>query len=101
RAGGFRSGGGGGIDDILKEMFGGAGRRGQTFEAEHFGAAAPGRDVTGTVTITLPEVLTGASRRVQLPTGKEIDAKIPAGLADRPTIPLKGEGLPRPRRPAP
>src|SRR5712672_2199921 len=71
RAGGFR--GGGGIDDILKEMFGaggGAGRRGQTFEQEDFGGAAPGRDVTGTVTITLPEVLTGTSRRVQLPTGK-------------------------------
>src|ERR1700710_1796354 len=37
RAGGFRAGRGGGIDDILKEMFGaggGAGRRGQTFEQE-------------------------------------------------------------------
>ena len=96
RAGGFRSGGGG-IDDILKEMFGaGGGRRAQTFEQEDFGAAAPGRDVTGTVTITLPEVLTGASRRVQLPTGKEIDAKIPAGLADGQTIRLKGQGLPGP-----
>jgi DnaJ-class molecular chaperone len=97
RAGGFR--GGGGIDDILKEMFGaggGAGRRGQTFEQEEFGGATPGRDVTGTVTITLPEVLTGTSRRVQLPTGKEIDAKIPAGLADGQTIRLKGQGLPGP-----
>jgi DnaJ-class molecular chaperone len=99
RAGGFRSGGG--IDDILKEMFGaGGGRRAQTFEQEDFGAAAPGRDVTGTVTITLPEVLTGASRRVQLPTGKEIDAKIPAGLADGQTIRLKGQGLPGPGGPA-
>jgi len=72
RAGGFRAGGfrsGGGIDDILKEMFGaGGGRRAQTFEQEDFGAAAPGRDVTGTVTITLPEVLTGTSRRVHLPS---------------------------------
>ena len=97
RAGGFR--GGGGIDDILKEMFGaggGAGRRGQTFEQEDFGGTAPGRDVTGTVTITLPEVLTGASRRVHLPTGRDIDAKIPAGLADGQTIRLKGQGLPGP-----
>ena len=46
--------------------------------------------------ISLPEVLTGASRRVQLPTGKEIDAKIPAGLADGQTIRLKGQGLPGP-----
>jgi DnaJ-class molecular chaperone len=93
RTGGFR--GSGGIDDILKEMFGGApggGRRSQ-FEPEDFGGAA-GRDVTGTVTVTLQEVLTGTSRRVHLPTGKEIDAKIPAGLADGQTIRLKGQGLP-------
>jgi DnaJ-class molecular chaperone len=101
--GGFR--GGGGIDDILKEMFGGAGlgggmgggagRRAQ-FEQEDFGGAAAGRDVTGAVTITLPEVATGTSRRVHLPTGKEIDAKIPAGLADGQVIRLKGQGLPGP-----
>ncbi len=95
--GGFRSGGGGGIDDILKEMFGaGGGRRAQQFEQEDFGGAPAGRDVTGTVTITLPEVLTGTSRRVHLPTGKDIDAKIPAGLADGQTIRLKGQGLPGP-----
>jgi DnaJ-class molecular chaperone len=104
---GFQRGGGrrggardsGGIDDILKEMFGGAagtGRRPQQFEQEDFGGAAAGRDVTGTVSITLPEVLTGTSRRVHLPTGKEIDAKIPAGLADGQTIRLKGQGLPGP-----
>ena len=93
RTGGFR--GGGGIDDILKEMFGGAGRRSQ-FEQQDFGGAAAGRDVTGTVTITLPEVLTGALRRVSLPTGREIDAKIPPGLADGQTIRLKGQGMPGP-----
>ncbi len=97
--GGF---GGGGIDDILKEMFGGAapgaGRR-THFEQEDFGGAAQGaqgRDVTGAVTITLPEVLSGTSRRVHLPTGKEIDARIPPGLADGQTIRLKGQGLPGP-----
>jgi DnaJ-class molecular chaperone len=101
RSGGGRASGGarsgGGIDDILKEMFGaGGGRRAQQFEQEDFGAAPAGRDVTGTVTITLPEVLTGTSRRVHLPTGKDIDAKIPAGLADGQTIRLKGQGLPGP-----
>jgi DnaJ-class molecular chaperone len=101
RGGGRRGGarGSGGIDDILKEMFGGAagaGRRPQQFEQEDFGGAPAGRDVTGIVSITLPEVLTGTSRRVHLPTGKEIDAKIPAGLADGQTIRLKGQGLPGP-----
>jgi DnaJ-class molecular chaperone len=99
RRGGF-GGGTGGIDDILKEMFGGAagaaGRR-STFETDELGgAAAASRDVTGTVTITLPEVLTGTSRRVRLPTGRDIDAKIPAGLADGQTIRLKGQGMPGP-----
>jgi DnaJ-class molecular chaperone len=91
--GGFR----GNIDDILKEMFGGAaagGTRRAQFEPEDFGSAAHGRDVTGSVTVTLPEAATGTSRRVQLPTGKEIDVKIPAGLADGQTIRLKGQGLP-------
>ena len=98
RSGGFRGGfgGGGGIDDILKEMLG-AGAAGRSrFEPDEFVGAAQSRDVTGTVAITLAEVLTGTSRRVQLPTGKEIDAKIPAGLADGQTIRLKGQGLPGP-----
>jgi DnaJ-class molecular chaperone len=92
--GGFR----GGIDDILKEMFGGAGGgwRAQP-EPDDFGGPAQTSDVTGSVTITLPEVATGTSRRVQLPTGKEIDVKIPAGLADGQTIRLKGQGMPGPR----
>ena len=89
------AGAGGGFDDILKEMFGGAGaagaargrgRRRTQFEPEEFGDAGAGRDVSGEVTITLNEVATGASRRVHLPTGKEIDVKIPAGLADGQTI---------------
>jgi DnaJ-class molecular chaperone len=100
RGSGGRAGrGGGGIDDILKEMFGGAaggGRRSQ-FEPEEFGGPAANRDVTGTVVITLPEVLTGTSRRVHLPTGRDIDAKIPPGLADGQTIRLKGQGMPGPR----
>jgi len=100
--GGFS--GGGGIDEILKGMFGGAGggRRTQ-FEHEDFGggagmggAAQPGRDVTGTVTITLNEAATGTTRRVSLPSGKEIEVKIPVGLADGQTIRLKGQGLPGP-----
>jgi DnaJ-class molecular chaperone len=94
RAGGFR----GGLDDILKDVFGGAAGGGRSqFEAEDFGGPAQGSDVTGAVTISLPEAATGTSRRVHLPTGKEIEVKIPAGLADGQTIRLKGQGMPGPR----
>ena len=83
-------------------MFGGAagagprsGRRTQ-FEPGDFGGGAAGQDVSGTVTITLEEVATGTTRRVHLPSGKEIEAKVPAGLSDGQTIRLKGQGLPGP-----
>ena len=97
RGGGFRGGTfrGGGIEDILKDMFGGRAGGGAPFEADDCAPPPqPGRDVTGQVSITLPEAATGTSRRVQLPTGREIDVKIPAGLADGQTIRLKGQGLP-------
>ena len=100
RRGGGRAGGFGGIDEILKDMFGGrggpAGGRRPNTGPEDFAGAAQGRDVTGAVTITLAEVAKGTTRRVQLPSGKEIEAKVPAGLADGQTIRLKGQGLPGP-----
>ncbi len=89
-------GGFGGIDDILKEFMGGAAGRRTQFETDDFGSRPRepgGRDVTGAVTITLAEAAKGTSRRVQLPTGKEIEARIPPGLADGQTIRLKGQGL--------
>jgi DnaJ-class molecular chaperone len=92
RAGG---GGFGGIDDILKEMMGGRARRGgggRTFEPEEF-APPPGRDAAASTTITLSDLAHGGSRRVYLPTGKEVDVKIPAGLSDGQQIRLKGQGF--------
>ena len=92
RAGG--RGGFGGIDDILKEMMGGRARSraGAQFETEDLGAA-PGRDVAATVTISLSNLAHDGSRRVSLPTGKEVDVKIPAGLTDGQQIRLKGQGV--------
>ncbi len=98
RSSGRGRGFGGGIDEILRDVFGsmaGAGAR-TGFANEDFGAAPQGRDVTGTVTISLTEVAKGTTRRVRLPNGKEVEAKIPAGLADGQTIRLKGQGLPGP-----
>ncbi len=93
RPGGFR--GFGGIDDVLKDVFRGAARGARpAFEPDDF--AGGGRDVAANVTISLPEAANGATRRVHLPSGKEVEVKIPAGLASGQQIRLKGQGLPGP-----
>jgi len=98
---GGRRGGGrrgfGGFEDVLKDMFGRAGGRGRTrfethFEPEDFGEPE-GRDAAVAVTITLAEAAKGAARRVRLPTGKEVDVRIPAGLSEGQQIRLKGQGF--------
>src|SRR5947209_6747415 len=95
----FQRGGGrgfGGFEDILKEAFGGArggrGRSGRSgfFEQEDF--VGGGEDISTTLTITLPEAANGTKKRVLLPTGKEVEVKIPAGLMDGQQIRLKGQG---------
>jgi DnaJ-class molecular chaperone len=104
RAGRARGGGGfGGIDDILSSVFGGLGGNGARpefhtqFEPEDFGQpAGAGGDVSAAVTITLAEAAKGTERRVQLPTGKDVDVKIPPGLSDGQQIRLKGQGWPAP-----
>jgi DnaJ-class molecular chaperone len=92
----------GGFEDILKDVFGaraaGAGARargGAQFEPEDFAGAA-GRDITASLSITLPEAAKGVKKRVQLPTGREVEVKIPAGLDEGQQIRLKGQGLPGP-----
>lgn len=92
------SGGGAGFEDLLRGMFGGGmggGRagRGARFEQDDFGAVG-GQDLQATLTITLPEAAKGSKTRVSLPTGKEIEVKIPAGITDGKQIRLKGQGWP-------
>jgi DnaJ-class molecular chaperone len=88
-----------GFEDILKDVFGGRGaggraaRGGMHFEPEDFGVAA-GRDISAALSITLAEAAKGVKKRVQLPTGKEVEVKIPAGLDEGQQIRLKGQGLP-------
>ncbi len=92
RGGRGRGGGGfGGFEDILKEAFGGmGGGRGRASEAEDFGVGA---DVHAALTVTLPEAARGVTERLRLPTGKDVDVKIPAGISNGQQIRLRGQGM--------
>jgi DnaJ-class molecular chaperone len=78
----------GGFEDILRDAFGG--RQRAQFESEDVGAGA---DVLAEMSVTLPEAAHGVTKRLRLPTGKDLDVKIPAGITSGQQIRLRGQGM--------
>jgi DnaJ-class molecular chaperone len=90
-------GGAGGFEDILNSMFANAGRaRGGGGRASPFefdtGGIGLDLDVNVAMTVSLEEAVKGGEKRVRLPTGKELNVKIPAGVTEGQQIRLRGQG---------
>jgi DnaJ-class molecular chaperone len=111
RSGGAGAGGfGGGFEDILNSMFGaaaargargggaGGGGSGARFEFDP-GTMAVDLNLAVSMTVSLEEAVKGGEKRVRLPTGKELNVKIPPGVVAGQQIRLKGQGETAPGHP--
>ena len=91
--------GGGAFEDILNSMFANAGRGGARtgagraggFEFDTGGVGLD-LDVNVAMTVSLEEAVKGEEKRVRLPTGKELNVKVPAGVTEGQQIRLRGQG---------
>jgi DnaJ-class molecular chaperone len=86
-----------GIDpgELFGDFFGGGANR------PRGGRAATGEDVRIEATIALADAAAGTLIRVALPEGREIEARIPAGIIDGKVVRLKGQARsPMPGTPA-
>ncbi|MCA1359160.1 MULTISPECIES: J domain-containing protein [unclassified Bradyrhizobium] len=98
RSGGAGGPGGGAFEDILNSMFGGGMRGarpgaggGAQFEFDTGGIGLD-LDVNVAMSVSLEEAVKGGEKRVRLPTGKELNVKIPAGVTEGQQIRLRGQG---------
>jgi DnaJ-class molecular chaperone len=105
RSGGAGGGGAGGFEDILNSMFANAGRgaRGGAGRASSFefdtGGIGLDLDLSVAMSVSLEEAVKGSEKRVRLPTGKELNVKIPAGVSEGQQIRLRGQGETAPGHP--
>ncbi|RXF74412.1 DnaJ C-terminal domain-containing protein [Hansschlegelia zhihuaiae] len=93
-----RAGRGGGAEsqeDFIEEILGAFGGRRPRAESAFGGGEPPkGEDFKAEVTLPFRDWARGAKQRVRLPTGKDLEVSIPAGIEEGKTIRLRGQGLP-------
>lgn len=83
----FGGAGGFSAEDIFSGIFGGGTRRGPGA-----GMRMKGQDRHYSLKVELLDTVTGATRRLNLPTGQTLDVRIPPGVEDGQIIRLKGQG---------
>ena len=105
-AGAYRTGGGGGsgprveyrtvTPDDMEDLFGEGGGFGDIF-GSIFGGATRGRarqaqpvEVEAPITVSLAEIFSGASRTVELPGGRRVEVKVPAGVKEGTVLRVPG-----------
>jgi DnaJ-class molecular chaperone len=79
------------LGDVFADLFSGRGG-GRGGSRGNF--QARGADVSYTLRASFLEAANGAKKRITMPDGKALDLNIPAGLKDRQTLRLKGQGQP-------
>jgi DnaJ-class molecular chaperone len=79
----FGGAGGGGFSDIFGSIFGSRGRGAR-------GGSAPPLDLEGTVEVTLQEAFRGTARQVEMPDGRRLEVKVPAGVQDGTVLRVPG-----------
>jgi DnaJ-class molecular chaperone len=79
------------LHDLFEGLFGAGGR---AEGARSFRMRARGADVSYSLPVSFIDAAKGAKKRVTVGDGHTIDLTIPAGVRDRQTLRLKGQGMP-------
>ncbi len=76
-----------GAEDAFSHLFGEAFRSGRS-------RARRGEDIQAVLTVTIEDVAGDAKQRISLPGDREVEVKIPPGVAEGQTVRLRGLGSP-------
>lgn len=79
------------LGGIFADLFGGGARGDGRGRSD---MSFPGGDVSYTLRASFMDAAVGAKKRITMPDGKTLDIAIPAGLKDRQTLRLRGQGQP-------